>query len=280
MGRQAVSCKDWNGTEDNEEDILSRRKFYLLVSLILAVVAVAWGFDQGVQAQSQKATKAKPKQSDQITPKKAEEPVVLKTQKDAVNYAIGVNMIANLKQQGIEIDLDLVMKGMKDAFSGGKLLMTDGELHKSIIFYHNELRRNQTKVRAAAAESNKKEGEAFLADNKSKEGVVTLPSGVQYRVVKAGDGNKPTDADTVECHYRGTLINGTEFGSSHQTGNPATVKVASVILGWREALKLMPVGSTWQLFIPPELGYGERGSSGPIGPSATLIYEVELLAIK
>jgi UDP-GlcNAc:undecaprenyl-phosphate/decaprenyl-phosphate GlcNAc-1-phosphate transferase len=252
----------------------------LLVGLVLVVVAVTSGFDQGVDAQSQKAMKPKPKQSDQITPNKAEEPVVLKTQKDAVNYAIGVNMIGNLKQQGIEIDLDLVMKGMKDAFSGGKLLMTDEELRKNISLYQIKVRQNWAKARPMAAEASKKEGEAFLAENKNKEGVVTLPSGLQYRILKAGDGNKPTDADTVECNYRGTLINGTEFDSSHLTGHPATFKVTGVIPGWTEALKLMPVGSTWQLFVPPQLAYGERGASGPIGPNATLIFEVEFLAIK
>jgi UDP-GlcNAc:undecaprenyl-phosphate/decaprenyl-phosphate GlcNAc-1-phosphate transferase len=246
----------------------------------LAVVALTWGLDQGVHAQSQRAMKPKPKQSDQVAPNKAEEPVVLKTQKEAVNYAIGVNMIANLKQQGIEIDLDLVMKGMRDAFSGGKLLMTDEELRKNISLYQVRVRQNWAKARPMAAEANKKEGEAFLAENKNKEGVVTLPSGLQYRILKAGDGNKPTDADSVECNYRGTLINGTEFDSSYHTGRPATFKVTGVIPGWTEAFKLMPAGSIWQLFVPSQLAYGERGTSGPIGPNATLIFEVELLAIK
>jgi UDP-GlcNAc:undecaprenyl-phosphate/decaprenyl-phosphate GlcNAc-1-phosphate transferase len=259
---------------------LNRRRRYLLMSLVLVVVVVSSGFGQGVHAQSQKAMKAKAKQSDQAAPKKAEEPVVLKTQKDAVNYAIGVNMIANLKAQGIEIDLDLVIKGMRDAFSGGKLLMTDEDLRKNISLYQTKVRQNWAKARPMAAEANKKEGEAFLADNKNKEGVVTLPSGLQYRVLKAGDGNKPTDADTVELNYRGTLVNGTEFDSSYRNGRPATYKVTGVIPGWTEALKLMPVGSTWQLFVPPQLAYGERRTSGLIGPNATLIFEVELLAIK
>jgi FKBP-type peptidyl-prolyl cis-trans isomerase FklB len=133
---------------------------------------------------------------------------------------------------------------------------------------------------AKAAEDNRKAGESFLAENKKKEGVVTLPSGLQYKVLKAGDGKKPTDADTVECHYRGTLINGTEFDSSYLTGQPATFKIAGVIPGWREALKLMPVGSKWQLFVPSQLAYGARGKGGSIGPNAALIFEVELLAIK
>jgi FKBP-type peptidyl-prolyl cis-trans isomerase FklB len=130
-----------------------------------------------------------------------------------------------------------------------------------------------------AAADNKKEGDAFLAENMKKEGVMALPSGLQYKILKAGSGKMPTDADTVECNYRGTFINGTEFDSSYRTGKPATLKVKGVIPGWQEALKLMPVGSKWQLFIPPQLAYGERGS-GPIGPNATLIFDLELLAIK
>jgi FKBP-type peptidyl-prolyl cis-trans isomerase FklB len=146
--------------------------------------------------------------------------------------------------------------------------------------FQAELRQRQAVARTKAAEDNKKQGNAFLAENKTKEGVVTLPSGLQYKILKAGGGKTPTDADTVECHYRGTLLNGTEFDSSHLTGKPATIKVTAVIPGWKEALKLMPVGSKWQLFIPPQLAYGERGAGHEIGPNATLLFEVELLAIK
>jgi FKBP-type peptidyl-prolyl cis-trans isomerase len=262
---------------------LNRRGSILLFCLLLTVVFLTGGFVQGVHAQSQKSTKPAPKQggkSPQATAAQPEDPLLLKTQEDKVNYAIGVNMIGNFKQQGIEIDLDLLIRGMKDAYSGGKLLLTDGELQKSIVLYHEKLRKMQISARSMAATESKKEGEAFLAENKNKEGVLTLPSGLQYRIVKAGEGRIPTEADTVECHYRGTLINGTEFGNSYRTGRPATFNVASVIPGWKEALKIMPVGSKWQLFIPPELGYGERGSNAPIGPNAALIYEVELLAIK
>jgi len=168
---------------------------------------------------------------------------------------------------------------MKDAYSGGNLLLSDGELHKGTALYYDKMRQGAMKARNMAAAENKKEGDAFLAENKNKEGVVTLPSGLQYQIIKAAEGRIPSDTDTVECHYRGTLINGTEFGNSHQMGHPATFKVSSAVPGFREALKLMPVGSTWQVFIPPELGYGERGSTAPIGPNVTLIYEIELLAI-
>lgn len=210
----------------------------------------------------------------------AGEKVVLKTQKDKVNYGIGVNIIGNIKQQGVEIDLDLMIQGMKDAYSGGKLLLTDEEIRIAIDQYQTAVRQKRSMMMAKAAEDNKKAGESFLAENRKKEGVVVLPSGLQYKILKAGDGKKPTDADNVECNYRGTLIDGTEFDSSFRTGQPATLKVAGVIPGWKEALKLMPVGSTWQLFVPSQLAYGTRGKGGLIGPNAALIFEVELLAIK
>src|SRR5271157_5536937 len=144
-----------------------------------------------------------------------------------------------------------------------------------------EARKKQEEKKQQAGETNKKEGEAFLAANKAKERVVTLPSGLQYKILKEGTGPKPTAADTVVCNYRGTLINGTEFDSSIKRGQPATFPVTGVIKGWTEALQLMPVGSKWQLFIPSDLAYGDRGAAGgEIGPGATLIFDVELLSIQ
>ena len=210
----------------------------------------------------------------------AAETNVLKTQKDKINYGIGVSVLRNFNQQGIEIDLDVVIKGMRDAQAGGKLLMTEEDLSATLNAYQKELRDKHLQAMKVATEINKKEGDAFMAENKKKEGIVTLPSGLQYKILKAGKGKKPKDADTVECRYRGTLINGTEFDNSERTGKPATFKVAGVIPGWTEALKLMPVGSKWQLFVPAELAYGNRGAGAQIGPNATLIFEVELLAIK
>jgi FKBP-type peptidyl-prolyl cis-trans isomerase FklB len=134
--------------------------------------------------------------------------------------------------------------------------------------------------RSEESDANKKTGEEFLAANKSKDGVVALPSGLQYKILTAGTGAKPTASDSVECNYRGTLINGTEFDSSSKHGGPATFPVSGVIKGWTEALQLMPVGSKWQLFVPSDLAYGERGAGGDIGPNETLIFEVELLSIK
>lgn len=262
---------------------MNPRRTYLLLCLVIASVLLAGATIAWAGAQSTKATKPEPNRGGKDahgTAAQSEESPLLKTQEDEINYAIGVNMMGNFKQQGIEINLDLVIKGMRDAASGGKLLLSEGELQKSIVLYQEKLKRVQSKARTAAAAKNRKEGEKFLADNKTREGVVTLPSGLQYRILKVGEGKTPADADTVECHYRGALINGSEFGNSHQLGRPATFRVEGVIPGLREALKLMPVGSKWQLFIPPELAYGERGSNAPIGPNATLIYEIELLAIK
>jgi len=212
----------------------------------------------------------------------AQETQILKTQKEKISYAVGVEMAKSIKQQGIDLDVDVLLKAVKDILSAQNLLLTDEDIRKTMASMRAELKQKRMqsmRVRTKDAEENRKEGETFLAENKTKEGVVTLPSGLQYKIMKAGDGKKPTDTDTVECHYRGTLINGTEFDSSYKRGQPATFKVTGVIPGWIEALKLMPVGSKWQLFIPPQLAYGAQGS-GRIGPNATLIFEVELLAIK
>ena len=209
----------------------------------------------------------------------AEKPA-LKTQKDKVSYSLGADVAKNFKRLGIDLNVDMLVKGLKDEFAGKKLLMNDEELRKTMNELQVDLRQKQIQAIKAAAEKNQKEGEAFLAENKLKEGVVTLPDGLQYKILKAGDGKIPTGDDTVEVNYRGTLINGTEFDSSYKRGEPATFKVGGVIPGWTEALKLMPVGSKWQLFIPSQLAYGERGAGRDIGPNQTLIFEVELLAIK
>ena len=211
----------------------------------------------------------------------AQETQVLKTEKEKVSYGIGVDVARNFKRLGIDLDVNVLLKAMRDEFSGEKLLMTEEDLRATMNSFQGELRQKQAQAVRSAAEDNKKAGDVFLAENKTKEGVVTLPSGLQYKILKAGDGKKPAETDTVEVNYRGTLINGTEFDSSYSRGQPATFKVkGGVIPGWTEALKLMPVGSKWQLFIPPQLAYGERGAGRDIGPNATLIFEVELLAIK
>jgi len=169
---------------------------------------------------------------------------------------------------------------LKDALTGGKTLLTDDEARAALTAAQAEVRAKQQEKMQQASAENKKEGDAFLAANKAKDDVVTLPSGLQYKILTAGTGPKPAASDTVVCNYRGTLINGTEFDSSYKRGQPATFPVGGVIKGWTEALQLMPVGSKWQLFIPADLAYGDRGAGADIGPGATLIFEVELLSIQ
>lgn len=210
----------------------------------------------------------------------AAEPPALKTQKDKISYGIGVDIARNFTRLGIDFDVDILEKGFRDALSGTKLLMSEEDLRTTMNAYRAELMQKQILALKAAGEDNKKKGDAFLAENKKKEGVMTLPSGLQYKILKAGGGRKPTEADSIECRYRGALIDGAEFDNSDRAGQPAIFKVMGVISGWREALKLMPTGSKWQLFIPPQLAYGERGAGRDIGPNATLIFDLELLAIK
>jgi FKBP-type peptidyl-prolyl cis-trans isomerase FklB len=204
----------------------------------------------------------------------------LKSQKEKLSYALGMDLGNQLKKQSIEVDPDILFRGLKDVFSNGKTLLTETETRAVINDLQNEMRKKQMDAMKLAGEKNKKEGEEFLVGNKSKEGIVTLDSGLQYKILKAGDGKKPTAEDTVICNYRGTLIDGTEFDSSYKRNQPATFPVKGVIKGWTEALQLMPAGSKWQLFIPAGLAYGERGAGGAIGPNATLIFEVELLSIQ
>lgn len=209
----------------------------------------------------------------------AEDKIVLKTQKAMQSYAMGVEVLKSFNRQQFDYDLDIVIQGMKDAAAGGQLLMSDRALQGATDMTTTDLRRKKTEVRVIAQQENKKKGEEFLAENKMKEGVISLPSGLQYKIIRASDGRKPTEADTVECRLRGSHIDGTEFENSDLSGKLATLKVSEVIPAWREALKLMPVGSKWQLFIPSQLAYVQRGS-GKIGPYETTIYEIELVAIK
>jgi FKBP-type peptidyl-prolyl cis-trans isomerase FklB len=210
----------------------------------------------------------------------AEEKLVLKDQKDKVSYSIGMDIGNNLKKQSIDIDPDILAQGIKDAFSGGNTLLTEQEFRDTMTAFQIELRAKQYVRLKELADKNKKEGEAFLAENKEKEGVITLPSGLQYKIIKEGTDEMPKLEDTVTVNYRGTLIDGTEFDSSYRRGQPATFSVKGVIAGWSEALQLMKVGSKWQLFVPSNLAYGERGAGPDIGPNATLIFDIELLSIK
>jgi FKBP-type peptidyl-prolyl cis-trans isomerase len=204
----------------------------------------------------------------------------LKDQKEKLSYALGMDVARTLRRQSIEIDPALFNKGLNDTYSGGKLLLSDDEARALITDMQKDTRKKLEDTRAQAADTNKKAGDAFLAENKKAQGIVALPSGLQYKVLKAGEGKKPALDDIVVCQYRGTLIDGKEFDSSYKRNEPATFPVKGVIKGWTEALQLMPVGSKWQLFIPPDLAYGERGAGAEIGPNSTLIFEVELVSIK
>ncbi|HEV8076011.1 MAG TPA: FKBP-type peptidyl-prolyl cis-trans isomerase [Candidatus Acidoferrum sp.] len=236
-------------------------------------------------AAAQPATAAKPAQTPAAksgaAAAKTQAPLTLKTPKEKASYAIGMNIGKNLKRDSVDVDPAVLYRGLKDAFAGNKLLLTDEESKTALTVLQTEVRAKEEAKTKAAAVENKKTGEAFLAANKSKEGVVTLPSGLQYKIIKEGTGPKPTAEDTVLCHYRGTLVDSTEFDSSYKRGEPLKIPVGGVIKGWTEAIQLMPVGSKWQLFIPSELAYGERGAPGsPIGPNSTLIFDVELISIE
>jgi len=204
----------------------------------------------------------------------------LKSQKDQVSYALGMDWGSQLRAKSVEIDPDLVLQGLKDALAGGKSLMSADEARAAIVRWQRDLRARDLEKLDGEAKTNRSAGEAFRAANKVKEGVVSLPSGLQYKTLTAGTGPKPTLTDRVTCDYRGMLIDGTEFDSSYKRGQPATFSVGTVIQGWREALQLMPVGSKWQLVIPPTLAYGQDGKGGVIPPNATLIFEIQLISIQ
>jgi FKBP-type peptidyl-prolyl cis-trans isomerase FklB len=201
------------------------------------------------------------------------------SEKDKINYSIGYQIGGDFKRQEIDLDPDLIMKGIKDALAGIKPLMTQQEMRNTLVDLKKKVVADQQKQQEEKAKKNLAEGGAFLAGNGKKKGVVTLPSGLQYKVLAKGKGKSPVATDKVTVHYKGTLIDGTEFDSSVKRGKPATFRAGRVIAGWKEALLLMKEGAKWQLFIPAKLGYGERGAGSKIPPNATLIFEVELISV-
>jgi len=203
----------------------------------------------------------------------------LKTTVEKASYAIGVNIGSDLKKNGIEVNSQLLAKGLVDALSDGKLLLTDDEMRMAITTLQKEMTTKREAKRAIDAEKNLAVGKAFLVANKGQPGVKTLKSGLQYKVIKAGKGTSPKATDQVKTHYEGRLINGKVFDSSYKRGEPATFPVNGVIKGWTEALQLMKPGSQWELYVPAELGYGARGAGANIGPNSTLIFKVELLEV-
>jgi FKBP-type peptidyl-prolyl cis-trans isomerase FklB len=217
--------------------------------------------------------------------------VEIKTEKQKLSYSIGVNaghsMKDSLKTQSIDVDPVTLLKGLNDGIMDAKPQMTEDEvkkileeLQKTLMAKQQEQAAKQQEQAKVVAEKNKKDGEAFLAANKKKEGVITMPSGLQYKVLNAGKGNSPKATDTVTVNYKGTTIDGTEFDSSYKRGKPASFPLNQVIPGWTEAVQLMKEGAKWELYIPSNLAYGERGAGANIGGNATLIFEVELLSIK
>jgi FKBP-type peptidyl-prolyl cis-trans isomerase FklB len=195
------------------------------------------------------------------------------------SYCLGVNWANNLKRQDVDIDLELLVKGLRDA-TAGNAGFTEEEVREAIMALNREVRAHQEEKRKQQGEKNKQDGEKFLSENKTKPGVITLPSGLQYKVLAEGKGDSPRSNDVVTVNYRGTLIDGTEFDSSYKRGQPATFGVGGVIKGWTEALQLMKPGAKWQLFVPGNLAYGEFGKGQQIGPNQTLLFEVELVSAK
>ena len=206
-------------------------------------------------------------------------PLVPVTEKDKQSYAIGLNVGRSLHRDDVDIEPKFLLQGLQDALANGKVQLTDDQIKTVMTALQTQVRQKMEAKRLAEVETNKKEGAAFLAANAKKEGVVTLPSGLQYKILTPGTGPKPTATDTVVCNYSGTLLDKTEFDSSYKRGKPSTFPVTGVIKGWTEALQLMPVGSKWQIYIPSDLAYGERGKP-PIGPNATLVFDLELLSIQ
>ena len=208
----------------------------------------------------------------------AEEKLELKDQKDKESYSLGYKYGETFKKQGMQIDLEIFTAGFRDALSVNEPRMTQEEISATLSDLQKRMfAAQQLQLRERAAK-NLEEGKAFLAENAEKEGVKTAPSGLQYKVLAEGSGKTPKDEDTVTVHYKGTFIDGTEFDSSIKRGKPETFQVNGVIKGWTEALQMMREGSKWQLFVPSELAYGQRGQ-GPIPPNSTLIFEIELISI-
>ncbi len=210
----------------------------------------------------------------------AQQKATPKTQKEKVSYSIGLDIGKNMKRQMLDIDVSQLARGIQDGVSDAKPLLTDQETQTVMMAFQKEVMARMEENSRKAGEKNKKDGEAFLAENKKKPGVKTLPSGLQYKVLSEGSGKTPKATDTVVTHYRGTLIDGKEFDSSYKRGEPATFAANRVIPAWTEALQLMKEGAKWQLFIPSQLAYGEQGYGQDIGPNATLVFDVELIKVK
>ena len=202
-----------------------------------------------------------------------------KTQQDQLSYTIGVDLGKNLKSQNLSINADMLAEGVKDALAGSKLKLTDTQMKTALQNFQQKMAKKQQEEFKQVSEDNAKAGADFLAKNKKEKGVVVLPNGLQYKVVKAGNGTPPKANDSVTVDYEGKLVNGQVFDSTYKRGKPATFKVSQVISGWLQALKMMKPGAEWMLYIPSDLAYGKQGVGGPIGPNETLIFKVHLISV-
>jgi FKBP-type peptidyl-prolyl cis-trans isomerase len=209
----------------------------------------------------------------------AQQPMTPKNGREKVSYGIGVETAKNIKSQRLDVDIDMIIQGLRDELAGKKLAVPQRELRRLMTMFHVEQKRQRVENTVIAAENNAKKGETFLAENKAKPGVTVLPSGLQYKIVKEGGGKKPAQSDTVLCNFTGALIDGTEFDAS-EPGQPAGLRINQIIPGLKEALLLMPEGSKWEVVIPSHLGYGSHGFGRTIGPNEVLIFEIEQLSIK
>ena len=204
----------------------------------------------------------------------------MKTNTDKLSYSIGNDLGTNFKKQNIEINPVALAQGMSDTMGNGKLVMTEAQMKETLTQFQKDIMAKRAAAVSKQSVDNKAAAEKFLNDNKAKEGVVTLASGLQYKIIKNGSGNRPTKEDMVTVEYTGRLLDGKVFDSTEKSGKPATFKLSQVIPGWIEALQLMPAGSTWEIYVPPALAYGDRNVGGPIGPNETLIFNIHLISVK
>ena len=249
---------------------MKTRSYILMLALSCLIVISAYPAEEVAKPDANQPQVA----ADVNAPK----PEILKTELEQVSYIIGTQIARNFKSQDVEVNLDALMMGLKDTLEGKQLALSQGEMSKVYMAWQQKMRAKQAAKQKKEAVENLAAGTAFLDANKKKEGVKVLPDGLQYKIIKEGTGATPTADDKVKTNYRGTLIDGTEFDSSYKRNRPAEFNVKGVIKGWTEALQLMKVGAKWELFIPPNLAYGERGRPG-IPPNSTLIFEIELLDI-
>jgi FKBP-type peptidyl-prolyl cis-trans isomerase FklB len=198
------------------------------------------------------------------------------SEKEKFSYAVGVQLAQNIVRQDIQLDVDSFLQAVRDIITSSPLKVSVEEMQQTLVNYRDK----ELKKQGEMGKTNKTDGEKFLAENKNKEGVVSIPGGLQYKVIKKGDGKKPTADDEVIVHYRGTLLNGKEFDSSYSRGEPLALKLKGVIKGWQIALPMMQTGAKWQLYVPPELAYGAQAAGPDIGPNSTLIFDIELISIK